>query len=223
MDPRNPSFCPRFLQFWNFLSGIPSANLFNSQIRNKIKLELESYQEQLPLNNDEKIRFTEFLVYFNRYYFNDDSYFPRSTWCQYNNILQGIDEFSRTTNVSESLHSQLNRNFKNNNSKYNLLKNLVEFKESKNSALAATQVSQVKIGNEILEFSPCQKILAKKTDRVRLLQIYNLVFAECRKSIEEQVGGLKTFLTKVGGQRRTFYERDPILVETILEYEEESD
>ena len=149
LDPRNPSFCPRFLQFWNFLSGIPSANIFNSQIRNKIQLELENYREQLPLSNDEKNRFSDFLVYFNRYYFNDDSYFPRSTWCQYNNILQGIDEFSRTTNVSESLHSQLNQNFKNNNSKCNLLKNLLEFKESKNAALAATQFSQVKIGNEI--------------------------------------------------------------------------
>ena len=44
-----------------------------------------------------------------------------------------------------------------------------------------------------------------------------------RKSIEDQLAGLKTFLTKVGGQRRTFYEGDPILVETILGYDDESD
>ena len=223
MDPKNESFCPHFLQFWNFLSGIPSANIFNSQIRNKIQQELEAFCEKLPLNNDEKRKFSDFLSYFDQFYFNDNAFFPRSTWCQYNNILQGINEFSRTTNISETLHAQLNQHFKNNNSKYNLLKNLLEFKESKNAALAATKTSQVKVGNEVLEFSPAKKILSKKTDRIRLLQIYNLVFSECRKSIEDQLAGLKTFLTKVGGQRRTFYEGDPILVEKILGYDDESE
>ena len=186
-------------------------------------MELENFYEQLPLNNDEKIRFSDFLQYFDRFYFNDNAFFQRSTWSQYNNILQGIDEFSRTTNISETIHAQLNQHFKNNNSKYNLLKSLIEFKDSKNAALAASKFSKVKIRNEIFDFSPAKKILAKKTDRVRLLQVYNLVFSECRKSIDEQLAGLKSFLTQVGGQRRKFYERDPILVDTILGYDEDSD
>ena len=77
--------------------------------------------------------------------------------------------------------------------------------------------------NEIFEFSPSKKILAKNTDRVRLRQIYNLVFAECRKPLDEQLAGLKSFLTKVGGQRRAFYERDPVLVDTILSYDVDSE
>ena len=223
LDPKNDSFCPPFLQFWNFLSGIPSANILNSRIRNKIQLELENFLQKLPLNNDEKNRFSDFLQYFDRYYFNDNAFFQRSTWLQYNNILQGIDEFSRTTNISETIHAQLNKHFKNNNSKYNLLKSLVEFKDSKNAALAASKFSKVKIRDEIYDFSPSKKILAKKTDRVRLVQVYNLVFSECRKSIDEQLAGLKSFLTQVGGQRREFYERDPVLVDTILAYDEDSE
>ena len=68
-----------------------------------------------------------------------------------------------------------------------------------------------------------KKYLQKKTDRVRLVQVYNLVFSECRKSIDEQLAGLKSFLTQVGGQRREFYERDPVLVDTILAYDEDSE
>ena len=162
LDPKNDSFCPPFLQFWNFLSGIPSANILNSRIRNKIQLELENFLQKLPLNNDEKNRFSDFLQYFDRYYFNDNAFFQRSTWLQYNNILQGIDEFSRTTNISETIHAQLNKHFKNNNSKYNLLKSLVEFKDSKNAALAASKFSKVKIRDEIFDFAPAKKILAKK-------------------------------------------------------------
>ena len=58
--------------------------------------------------------------------------------------------------------------------------------------------------DRVLKFSPAKKILSRNTDRV-------------------QLAGLRTFFTKVGGQRRTFYEKDPILVETILAYDEDSD
>ena len=41
--------------------------------------------------------------------------------------------------------------------------------------------------------------------------------------LDEQLACVKSFLTQVGGQRRAFYERDPVLVDTILAYDEDSE
>ena len=41
--------------------------------------------------------------------------------------------------------------------------------------------------------------------------------------LDEQIAGVTSFLTQVGGQRRAFYERDAVLVDTILAYDEDSE
>ena len=49
---RHKDYSPEFGAFWNFISGIMSSNYSNPNIRRKVRLILEEYEEQLPFAND---------------------------------------------------------------------------------------------------------------------------------------------------------------------------
>ena len=213
LDYNGPESCPIFQEFFALLCGVASVQLDTPLIKEKVNEILLDYKEKIPFTRGQKAEFEMFLEYFKKFYLKDDAIFPHKTWNMWNNILLGPENFSRTTNVSESVHSQLNKLFTGRNCCLNLLKNLSQFKGNKMSESAA--VTYQKVNGCIVQ--PSKKRKQNNSDRVRLLNIYNIVHGFCRLDIEEKILGLKEFLIRVGSQRRNFFERAPVFVDTILD------
>ena len=105
----------KFREFWDFISGIPSAPIHISEIRVEIIRLLHEFMQNVPnemnFSERERLSFQNFENYLLRNYLGDNPTYPVASWCQFDTITQGPVNYSRTTNISEAVHSSLNDNF----------------------------------------------------------------------------------------------------------------
>ena len=139
IERKNKAYDQEFRIFFDFISGIPNLNLHVLSYRKKIISELENYKKSLKFkNNEEKENFCDFINYLLKYYLSDTAKFPFKNWEQFTAITSNPD-FSRTTNVSESIHSSLNRHFSRKINLNNTIEKLFNFKKESVMALSALE------------------------------------------------------------------------------------
>ena len=158
------------LEFWNFLSGVPNSNLHFSRIREKVVQELENNKTILKFDNDQqKLNFTTYVTYINVNYLALNAKFPFSNWKQFTNITT---QCSRTTDVSECIHSSCNRNFPRRYNFNTSLEKLFEFKKTYIMSLAALEPKHY--FNQI-PIKPSKKRAVRTSDLVRLTALSDKV------------------------------------------------
>ena len=80
-------------------------------------------------NNLLQVQFRKFLKYLEKYYLKSNAKFHFSTWCQYSTTVTNGGNYSRTSNVSESIHSSLNKEYNRRISFENGIRILANFKK----------------------------------------------------------------------------------------------
>jgi len=207
LEKNNKFFDPTFREFFDFISGIPSLNLHVSSFRKKILTELENYKTSLNLDKNEKENFLEFVNYLVKYYLSDNSKFHFRNWEQYSAITQNPD-FSRTTNISESIHSSLNKNFPRKTNFNNAIEKIFNFKKESVMSNAALDPKKY----FLMKKKPSQKRSIRPSDLDRLSRIYEKVIAHNNLSYDHQLYDLKEHSIELGGMRRYAYESSNLWV-----------
>ena len=194
--------------FWDFVAGIPNTNLYILDIRSKVILELENFQNILTFDsNIQKENFIKFLNYLIEFYLSDTARYPYGDWEQYS-VIQGGNAISRTNNISEAINSSLNSRFRGGKFSFNTtIARIHKFKIEKNKDLAALQPKPF----YNFPTKPSKKDPIKKVDLVVLSQLSNFVELFNFSPIDLQLRTLKTHLIKIGGLRRAYYKGRRIL------------
>ena len=110
------------------------------QFRKVIQDKFKHFRETLPLTSDHlKEKYDDFIEYLNDYLLSENARFPYQDWEQFTSITSDFEGFSRTTNVSESIHSSLNRHFSRRFNFNTIIQKLFEFKTEMISEMAAIE------------------------------------------------------------------------------------
>ena len=124
--------------------------------------------------------------------------------------------YSRTSNVSESIHSSLNKEF---NSKINfetVIPKLATFKKK----MIAKKASLVPINLLNQNPAPSNKKPIKITDRLRLATIHEKIRIFGLLDHDEQLVNLKKHLIDIGGKRRNIFLNNNIDFRTVSDSDE---
>ena len=207
IEKKNALFDPLFLQFWNYISGIPNCNMLLPSFQEQVKTELNNYLTILKFANDqEKANFVTFLDYLTTYYLSVTAQFSFTNWGQHSNIVMGNGKASRSTNVSESIHSSLNSNFPRRYTFNTSLDKLYDFKKGCIMTLSAHQPK--KFFN--LKIKASVKRPPRKSDTSRMTQLYDKVITFNLLPLETQISTLKTHAIDLGSLRRHAYETSKV-------------
>ena len=207
IEVRSENFSPKFVEFWSFLSGLPNMNLHLSCFRDQIKIELDYYKNNLPFDSTaQKEAFDKYLRYLDKYYFSENATFPFKNWEQFTNITSNPDNFSRTTNVSESVHSSLNKNYIYKRNFNASIKKLHLFKESYVRSLAAYSPSNYFNSN----VKPSNKRSVRPSDRNRLNKLASIIRSFGQLPLSEQILNFRAHAIECGSLRRCAYEKNKI-------------
>ena len=206
---RGPKFDQNFRNFWDFVSGIPSANLRLPEKRNIIVNELRNYPVSLELLPTERVNLQIFCDYLLKYYIEDNALFPYDNWGQYSNINFDSENYSRTSNASESIHSSLNRHFKRRYTFDTVIERLHLFKVS--AVLSYYAYFPLPFFN--IQPKPSRKKPIKKSDQERLSAIYHKINQFNLQPINDQLVQLVDHLKTVGAMRAKYYTHRSILFE----------
>ena len=110
-----PGFNPKFSNFWRFLCGLPMLKLKDDYIHGKVIEILRDapaiWDLKFNSKNQEK-KFIDFLSYLESNYISKDARYNFNEWEMHTVFAGHIDTSSRTNNVSESINSQLNKEFR---------------------------------------------------------------------------------------------------------------
>ena len=156
-----------------------------------------------------------FTTYLNEYYLADDAKYNWTSWGQYSTILANGENYSRTSNVSESIHSQLNKDFNRRLNFESVVAKLAAYKKSMVLKKAAL------IPIRILNYTPkaSRKSTIKTSDRERLRIIYEKVRIFSCLDRQEQLTNLKLHLIDIGSQRRNSFRNTNIaFVDNYISY-----
>ena len=142
------------------------------------------------------------IILFNlKTYLSETALFPYTNWEQFSSITANPD-FSRTTNVSESIHSSLNQNFPRRIKLNNSIEKIWNFKKESVMAYAALQPKRYfNVYNK-----PSAKRPIRKSDFDRLSSLYEKVICFNNLRFDIQIFDLKEHSIELGSMRRYAYE-----------------